>query len=574
MKKIKRYLAIALFMVVLLSQSVSAQTALPNVQDLQERIEEYVMEHEQTTAGMMVSVFRRGESLYTGYFGYADKENARPVTADTVMEWGSATKLLVWVSVMQLWEQGRLDLEADISIYLPEGFLTNHRFDTPVTMLHLMNHTAGYQESYADLFVKEYDAVGTLESSLAAHKPVQIFEPGTVAAYSNWGVALAGWIVERVSGESFADYVHHHIFEPLEMNHSAILPDLSDNSWVQAQRTKLQCYTANGDLIPDCFYYITLYPAGMCTSTLEDFEKFAKALMDENTPLFQTPATLGTLFTPTAYLAGSDIPSNYHGFWMIPFGVEVVGHGGNTAGCSSYLLLDLQGGVGAVVMTNQQNETCYNTEMMKMIFGEEDAALPEQVAEGIYRSARTVREGPFKLISLSFIPGTSMEPGCWTVDGEKLCMPYGDMTRVSPWLMVLELGLVLLWVLALALSLVSLPVKLIRRVIWTLRKKKGDISLGKWSAISALMQVVTVVLVALMAVQALSYAVSCRYLWIMPVLLALTAGMIAMAVWGVLKNLRIPATKKRKCYNWAMALSLIISAANLVYWNLFCWWLL
>lgn len=133
------------------------------------------------------------------------------------MSWGSATKSRVWISVMQLWEQGKIDLDADIREYLPADFLTNLRYGAPVTITHLMNHNAGFQEAYADLFVKDPGAVRSLEDALKAHEPEQIYAPGTVTAYSNWGVALAGYIVERISGEDFAGYVHRHIFEPLGM---------------------------------------------------------------------------------------------------------------------------------------------------------------------------------------------------------------------------------------------------------------------------------------------------------------------------------------------------------------------
>lgn len=131
----------------------AAEANLPS--EIGGRIEEFVSQHEDTTAAMSVSVFDSAETFYSGYFGYADKENSIVNDSSTVMEWGSATKLLVWVSVMQLWEQGKIDLDADISVYLPEGFLVNQRYDTPVTMTHLMNHSAGYQETYADLFVKK-----------------------------------------------------------------------------------------------------------------------------------------------------------------------------------------------------------------------------------------------------------------------------------------------------------------------------------------------------------------------------------------------------------------------------------
>ncbi|MDE7415027.1 MAG: serine hydrolase [Lachnospiraceae bacterium] len=221
---------------------------------LEEKIDAYVEEHRNTTTGMAVSVFDSADELLKKYYGYADVENQIAVTQDSVFEWSSTTKLLVWVSVMQLYKQVKIELDADICSYFPEGFLTKLSYDTPVTMLNLMNHNAGFQEGYVDLMVTDADCISSLGEALRKHEPAQIYEPGTVTAYSNRGVALAGFIVEQVRGKSFGKYVHENIFEPLQMEHSTIFMDLSDNEWVQQKRKELQCYTTEGDLIPNCFY--------------------------------------------------------------------------------------------------------------------------------------------------------------------------------------------------------------------------------------------------------------------------------------------------------------------------------
>ena len=252
MRKSRNIVAVALACVMLFMAGTPVAAAEQKLasgityNEIGSEVEAYVEEHADTTVGMAISIFDRERVIYQNYFGYADKENELSVDADTVFEWGSATKLLVWVSVMQLWEQGELQLDCDIRAYLPEGFLNNLNYDTPVTMTHLMNHTAGFQEVYSDLFVKDGTNLPTLSAALLAHEPEQIYEPGTVTAYSNWGVALAAYIVECVSGMNFADYVHQNIFEPLGMEHTAIAVDLSDNTWVQEQRSDLECYTIDG----------------------------------------------------------------------------------------------------------------------------------------------------------------------------------------------------------------------------------------------------------------------------------------------------------------------------------------
>lgn len=323
----------------------AAEQILPSGMEnvhLEEKIDAYVEEHRDTTTGMATAVFDSTDELLKKYYGYVDVENQIAVTQDSVFEWGLTTKLLVWVSVMQLYKQVKIELDADICSYLPEGFLTKLSYDTPVTMLNLMNHNVGFQEGYVDLMVTDADYISSLGEALRKHEPAQIYGPGTVTAYSNWGVALAGLIVEQVRGKSFGKYVHENIFEPLQMEHSTIFMDLSDNEWVQQKRKELQCYTTEGDLIPNCFYYITLYPAGMCTSTLDDFEKFAAALLREDTTLLKQTKTWETLFSPSAYYGESGIPLNCHGFWMVPFGVKTVGHGGNTLGLWSAAVAVMQ----------------------------------------------------------------------------------------------------------------------------------------------------------------------------------------------------------------------------------------
>ena len=194
-----------------------------------QKIEDYYKEHEKTSAGLATSVFDKdGQTIYQNNFGYVDKEKKLAVDDNSVFEWGSATKLTVWVSVMQLWEEGKIDLKTDIKEYLPKDFLKGKlTYDKPITMLDLMNHQAGFGDTGL--------AKGTSKNLGDTLKKVHIYqayEPGTVTAYSNFGTALAGYIVERISRQSYADYVHEHIFEPLDMRHTALLPDLSDNPYV------------------------------------------------------------------------------------------------------------------------------------------------------------------------------------------------------------------------------------------------------------------------------------------------------------------------------------------------------
>ena len=552
-------------------------------EEIGSQIEAYVKEREKTTAGMAVAVFDGEGTIYKSCFGYADKENTIAVNDETVFEWGSATKLLVWISVMQLWEQGKIDLECDVRTYLSDGFMTNLNYDTPVTMINLMNHNAGFQEVYSDLFLKEGTEIPTLEEALRAHEPEQIYEPGEVTAYSNWGVALAGYIVERVSGMGFDEYVHQNIFEPLNMEHSALSTDLHDNEWVREQRKNLQCYTAEGELIPDCFYYISLYPAGMCTSTLADFERFGQAIADPSTVLFQHEDTWKELFSPTAFYGDSSIPSNCHGLWVLPYAVKTVGHGGNTAGCSSYLLIEPEEGIGVCVMTNQAQEEIYNEKMMEFVFGqfqeENYFESPREMPEGIYRSARTVRKGPFKCLSLSYVSGDWEKEEFWVYSSsdeiEKISYTYVDLLKVPIKVFVLEMGLFLLWLAALAFSLLSLIVKGMRKLInWMKHRESKEIVLGRWSALCSVFQLILLILMSAAAYMISNYELSKRYIWIFGVIGGFGIVMVGMIIYGVIKffglfGKREKQSTGRKIYNALTVFFSIVTVINILYWNLY-----
>lgn len=140
----------------------------------------------KSVPGACVIVSEHGEIVFSKAYGYADLEKNIPMDPEnTVFEWGSISKTFIWVGVMQLNEEGKIDLDADIRNYLPKGFLKNLHYDTPITMRHLMNHTAGFEEQLINLRYFESDKEFTLAEVLSSHQPEQVFSPGKVSAYSN-----------------------------------------------------------------------------------------------------------------------------------------------------------------------------------------------------------------------------------------------------------------------------------------------------------------------------------------------------------------------------------------------------
>lgn len=179
-------------------------------------------------AGGVITIVKDGKVLFSRGYGYADVESKKPVSPDdTLFRLASISKLFSCTAVMQLVEQGKLDLDADINQYL--DFQIPATFPQPITLRHLMTHTAGFQETIRGTRAADDGRIFPLKEYLPGHLPPRIFAPGTIPAYSNYSTAVAGYIVERATGQSFEDYIEEHIFRPLGMTKSTYkqpLPDL------------------------------------------------------------------------------------------------------------------------------------------------------------------------------------------------------------------------------------------------------------------------------------------------------------------------------------------------------------
>lgn len=392
--------------------------------DLEVEIDAYVGEHEETTAAISVGVFARDKVLMVKAYGFTNIEDGTINDKKSVFEWGSCTKLFTWVSVMQLVEKGVIDLNKDIRTYLPEGFLKKLTYDTPITMLNIMNHNAGWQETVTDLFLEDKADIKDLGETLRLMEPEQVNKPGTIVAYSNWGSALAGYIVERVSGQTFSDYVHENIFQPVGMEHTALSTDLSDNEWVLKKRKEEKCYTSDRESLGTCLYYISLYPAGMATGTIEDFMKFAQAFVPkegETSKLFQSIDTLKAMLSPSLYFSDGTSARNCHGFWTDQLGVSVLWHNGGTVGSSSWFAFDPISGTGIVILTNQSGESIYNAGLLPFVFGNYEAKknVENQTdISGTYVNSRSCFKSYAKLYSLfSMMELKKDDHGGYTIPG-------------------------------------------------------------------------------------------------------------------------------------------------------------
>ena len=394
----------------LTASAESSEKATPSgiaYSDIGSRIDSYIKEREAGLASCAVSVFDTDGTVFDGYYGYADIENKIAADEETVYEWGSTSKMLVWTSVMQQYERGHIDLDADIRTYLPDGFLTKLQYqDDTITMINLMSHNAGFQESfYENQEAAPDDVYETLEDAVKACECWQAYHVGECTAYSNWGTALAAYIVEQTSGIDYATYVNENIFAPLGMEHSSIEQQQKDNAWVAEKRHALKCYGryAQAEYNEDygeCRYAVQLFPAGACMSTLGDISKFGQAFVAEDCPLFENDSTRDEMFKATSYYGDTDVAKNCHGLWTEQHKVQTLGHGGNTGGCTAELEFDPVSGLGIAVLTNEPGETAFCSGIPVLLYGHLSDregfgnynGVNEDIS-GVYYTKRTIVDG-------------------------------------------------------------------------------------------------------------------------------------------------------------------------------------
>lgn len=301
---------------------------------------------EKGIAGMAVTVVHEGDLVFSKGYGYADIETGRTVDpAHTIFRIGSVSKLFTWTAVMQLVEEGLIDLDRDIAEYI--DIEIPRAFEEPITMRHLMTHTPGFEDRAFELWRHSEEEMVPLEEWLAAYIPAQVRPPGRHVAYSNFGVAIAGRIVENVSGLDYDEYIDTRVLAPLGMEHSSsrqpIPAALADDLASAYQR---------GDRGPAAqeFEWINIAPAGSISATPRDMARFMVGHLEGGGLL--SPATL-SLMHSQAYAGDDRVNGMTYGFFeMDAYGERAIGHGGDTLYYHSVLVLWPERQLGVFITCN------------------------------------------------------------------------------------------------------------------------------------------------------------------------------------------------------------------------------
>jgi CubicO group peptidase (beta-lactamase class C family) len=330
-------------------------------------------------AGAVVVVVQDGQILVERGYGYSDVAQRTPVDPKrTLFRQGSVSKLLAWTAVMQLVEQGKIDLDTDVNQYL--DFKIPARDGAAVTMRNLMQHTGGFEEYAKGLVTDDPKAAPSSERRLKQWIPKRIFPPGTTPAYSNYGATLAGYIVQRVSGEPFADYIDRHLFAPLEMSSSTFHQPLPATfaPWMSRGYD-----TSSQD--PKSFELFDP-PDGAMSSTGEDMAHFMIAQLQDGAyggACILQPATAQRMHdSPLTLLP----PLNRMelGFYETNINHrEVIGHLGDTQYFHTALHLFLKEHVGFYVSLNSQGKAGAAIDLRDAVFEDfADRYFPDAGKDG------------------------------------------------------------------------------------------------------------------------------------------------------------------------------------------------
>lgn len=345
--------------------------------------------------GAAVVVVQDDAVLFAQGYGLADLEKQVPVAINqTLFRAGSVSKLFTATAVMQLVEQGKVELHADVNDYL-HSIQLPARFDRPVTVADLLLHTAGFDDVFFGMHVHKATDVQPLADFLNDHLPERYLPPGEIISYNDHGYTLAGLLVEDVTGMPFDEYMAAHILAPLQMNNSSFaqpLPPALQTRLAVGYRYDSRTYQ------PYAFDYINVAPAAALVAPAAEMAHFLIAQLNggsyAGTAILQ-PETVAAM-QQTQFVHHPALRGRGYGFaeWR-ENGYRAVYHDGGNPGFLNRLLLLPAEGVGFYLTFNGDQYTSatrfhreFTTAFFDTFFPEEGEIAPQPVAIALDRPAR------------------------------------------------------------------------------------------------------------------------------------------------------------------------------------------
>lgn len=266
---------------------ISVSITVSQIQSRFDRLDEFV--DSAFTDGLSNSLIKGGavaivsvdSSLISKGYGLSGSNNDIPISANnSIFQIGSIGKVFTSLAVLQLVDEGKLDLDTDIKNYLSEISIDNS-YKEIITLRHLLTHTAGFDERLIGYAARSKKTIEPLKEHLIRRMPKRYVEPGQEISYSNYGYALAGYIIEKTSGIEFTDYVNQRILKPLQMSRSGY--NVQNSKWAHAMSDQiLTGYKKNKSGFLDLpNFYRHPIPAGGINSTADDMAFFMMMMLNQ-----------------------------------------------------------------------------------------------------------------------------------------------------------------------------------------------------------------------------------------------------------------------------------------------------
>ena len=300
--------------------------------------------------GISVAVVQNGQSVWSAGFGMSDLEDSAPATSSTLYRLGSISKSITAVAILQLYERGKLDLDAPVQKYCPAF----PQKDSPITSRQLLAHLSGIrhynQDGKGDVPDDSARHFASMEESLQlfVNDPL-LSKPGTQFHYSTYGYTLLGCVLEGAASQKYVDFVRENVFRPAAMDHT----QADDFLAIVPHRTRWYHKDKSGAVhnagVLDSSYKI---PGGGLISSADDMANFEAAILAGKLLKRTTRDLMWTVARPT-----EGKPSHYALGWFIAgkFGVHTAGHSGGQQGADTDFVIAPERNVGVVVLANMDN---------------------------------------------------------------------------------------------------------------------------------------------------------------------------------------------------------------------------
>jgi len=299
--------------------------------------------------GVSVAVVKNGEYVWAAGFGMADLENSVPATTQTLYRLASVSKPITAIATMQLWQQGKLDLDAPVQKYCPAF---PEKSEGPITTRELLSHLAGIRHYHLGLLLDpQIGSTKHLKDPIPEgldffkNDPL-VSKPGAEFHYSTYGYSLIGCVIEGASGGKYVDYVSKAVLTPAGMNNTQV----DDRFAVIAHRTRFyqkgeSGHVANADFL-DSSYKI---PGGGWLASAEDMARFEVAVLNDTLVKRTTRDLMWTV-------QHTDSGSGYGLGWGIikEGGILSVAHSGGQQGASTFIEITPEQKLGIVVLINME----------------------------------------------------------------------------------------------------------------------------------------------------------------------------------------------------------------------------